>query len=159
MKIKKVIVEGFRAYQTKEDGTFDFSMSTGECANFISLYAPNGFGKTSFYDAVEWALTNNIGRFVRDYTRIENDNLSKSQNQPSKKQYILRNRFIKDTDPSRVTVMCDKGEPRVKKRTESQKWEPRLSFQKRGVGERIRSPLRCFPFSRGNRRIYKRRKT
>ncbi|HAU5789163.1 TPA: hypothetical protein JD367_04040 [Citrobacter freundii] len=114
MKIKKVIVEGFRAYQTKEDGTFDFSMSTGECANFISLYAPNGFGKTSFYDAVEWALTNNIGRFVRDYTRIENDNLSKSQNQPSKKQYILRNRFIKDTDPSRVTVMCDKGEPRVK---------------------------------------------
>lgn len=114
MKIKKVIVEGFRAYQTKEDGTFDFTTSTGECANFISLYAPNGFGKTSFYDAVEWALTNNIGRFVRDYTRIENDNLSKSQNQPSKKQYILRNRFIKDTDPSRVTVMCDKGEPRVK---------------------------------------------
>lgn len=114
MKIKKVIVEGFRAYQTKEDGTFDFTTSTGECANFISLYAPNGFGKTSFYDAVEWALTNNIGRFVRDYTRIENDNLSKSQNKPSKKQYILRNRFIKDTDPSRVTVMCDKGEPRVK---------------------------------------------
>ncbi|MGS4679509.1 hypothetical protein ACKURH_09860 [Enterobacter soli] len=114
MKIKKVIVEGFRAYQTKEDGTFDFSTPTGECANFVSLYAPNGFGKTSFYDAVEWALTNNIGRFVRDYTRIENDNLSKSQNQPSKKQYILRNRFIKDTDPSRVTVMCDKGEPRVK---------------------------------------------
>lgn len=114
MKIKKVIVEGFRAYQTKEDGTFDFSTPTGECANFVSLYAPNGFGKTSFYDAVEWALTNNIGRFVRDYTRAENDNLSKSQNQPSKKQYILRNRFIKDTDPSRVTVVCDKGELRVK---------------------------------------------
>lgn len=114
MKIKKVIVEGFRAYQTKEDGTFDFLTSTGECANFVSLYAPNGFGKTSFYDAVEWALTNNIGRFVRDYTRTENDNLSKSQNQPSKKQYILRNRFIKDTDPSRVTVVCDKGESKVK---------------------------------------------
>lgn len=59
-------------------------------------------------------MTNNIGRFVRDYTRTENDNLSKSQNQPSKKQYILRNRFIKDTDPSRVTVVCDKGESRVK---------------------------------------------
>ncbi|WP_187488835.1 hypothetical protein [Duffyella gerundensis] len=114
MKIKKVIVEGFRAYQTKEDGNFDFSTPTGECANFVSLYAPNGFGKTSFYDAVEWALTNNIGRFVRDYTRTENDNLSKSQNKPSKKQYILRNRFIKETDPSRVTVVCNKGEPRVK---------------------------------------------
>lgn len=114
MKIKKVIIEGFRAYQTKEDGTFDFSTSAGECANFVSLYAPNGFGKTSFYDAVEWTLTNNISRFVRDYTRTENDNLSKSQNQPSKKQYILRNRFIKDTDPSRVTVVYDKGKPRVK---------------------------------------------
>jgi exonuclease SbcC len=114
MKIKKVIVEGFRAYQAKEDGTFDFSMPTGECANFVSLYAPNGFGKTSFYDAVEWAMTNNIGRFIRDYTRAENDNLSKSQNQPSKKQYILRNRFIPDTEPSRVTVVYDNGESKVK---------------------------------------------
>lgn len=114
MKIKKVVVEGFRAYQSKEDGTFDFSMPTGECANFVSLYAPNGFGKTSFYDAVEWALTNNIARFVRDYTRTENDNLSKSQNQPNKKQHILRNRFMDDSAPSSVTIIKDDGTEKIK---------------------------------------------
>lgn len=105
MKIKKVIIEGFRAYQTKVDGTFDFSTPSGDCARFVSIYAPNGFGKTSFYDAVEWALTNNIERFVRDFARIENDNISKSQNKESRRQHILRNRSISDCMPSRVTVL------------------------------------------------------
>jgi exonuclease SbcC len=104
MKIKKVIIEGFRAYETKSDGTFDFTMQSGAPAQFVSIYAPNGFGKTSFYDAVEWALTNNIERFVRDYTRVENDNISRAQNQESRRQHILRNRAISDSAPSRVTV-------------------------------------------------------
>ncbi|WP_156407782.1 AAA family ATPase [Achromobacter sp. Root83] len=104
MKIKKVIIEGFRAYETKSDGTFDFTTPSGDPAQFISIYAPNGFGKTSFYDAVEWALTNNIERFVRDYTRVENDNISRAQNQESRRQHILRNRVIPDSAPSRVTV-------------------------------------------------------
>lgn len=105
MKIKKVIIEGFRAYQSKADGTFDFSTSSSDCARFVSIYAPNGFGKTSFYDAVEWALTNNIERFVRDFARTENDNISKSQNQESRRQHILRNRSISESAPSRVTVI------------------------------------------------------
>lgn len=104
MKIKKVIIEGFRAYETKSDGTFDFTMPSGDPAQFVSIYGPNGFGKTSFYDAVEWVLTNNIERFVRDYTRVENDNISRAQNQESRRQYILRNRAIPDSAPSRVTV-------------------------------------------------------
>lgn len=107
MKIKQVIIEGFRAYQSKTDGTFDFTTSLGDCANFVSIYAPNGFGKTSFYDAVEWNLTNNIGRFVRDQTRAQNDAISKSQNHEDRKQYILRNRFIADGAPSQVTVVTD----------------------------------------------------
>lgn len=107
MKIKQVIIEGFRAYQSKADGVFDFTTSLGECANFVSIYAPNGFGKTSFYDAVEWNLTNNIGRFVRDQTRTQNDAISLSQNQQNRKQHILRNRFIADDEPSQVTVITD----------------------------------------------------
>jgi DNA repair protein SbcC/Rad50 len=106
MKIKKVVIEGFRAYQGKADGTFDFSTPHGDCANFVSIYAPNGFGKTSFYDAVEWNLTNNVGRFVRDVTRIQNEALSRSQNQENRKQHILRNRFISDEAPSQVTVIA-----------------------------------------------------
>lgn len=104
MKIKKVIIEGFRAYETKRDGTFDFTTPSGAPANFVSIYGPNGFGKTSFYDAVEWVLTNNIERFVRDYTRAENDNISKAQNQENRRQYILRNRAIPESAPSRVTI-------------------------------------------------------
>lgn len=104
MKIKKVIIEGFRAYQTKRDGNFDFTTPSGEPARFVSIYAPNGFGKTSFYDAVEWALTNNIERFVRDSTRVENNNISLSQNQENHRQHILRNRAIPESAPSRVTV-------------------------------------------------------
>lgn len=110
MKIKKVVIEGFRAYQTERDGTFDFSAPDGSCSNFVSIYAPNGFGKTSFYDAVEWVLTNNIERFVRDSTRVGNDLLSKSRNHERKRQHILRNRTIDDTAPARVTVVCDSFE-------------------------------------------------
>ncbi|MDY1000639.1 AAA family ATPase [Pantoea agglomerans] len=67
MKIKKVEIQAFRAYQQKSNGTFDFMVlgkdGNNIPANFISLYAPNGFGKSSFYDAVEWAMTNGSERF------------------------------------------------------------------------------------------------
>lgn len=67
MKIKKVEVQAFRAYLEKANGTFDFMVPGQDSvyvpANFVSLYAPNGFGKSSFYDAVEWAMTNGSERF------------------------------------------------------------------------------------------------
>lgn len=34
----------------------------GSCANFVSIYAPNGFGKTSLFDAIEFGMTGNIHR-------------------------------------------------------------------------------------------------
>lgn len=67
MKFKKIEISAFRAYDLKEDATFDFHIKDGIYADFISIYAPNGFGKTSFYDAVEWGFTNNINRFLKDY--------------------------------------------------------------------------------------------
>lgn len=129
MKIKQVIIEGFRAYQSKTDGTFDFTTSFGDCANFVSIYAPNGFGKTSFYDAVEWNLTNNVGRFVRDQTRTQNDAISRSQNQEDRKQHILRNRFIADGAPSQVTVVTDTFE-NVKKVTPARRGSRDYLFEK-----------------------------
>lgn len=129
MKIKKVIIEGFRAYQSRVDGTFDFSTPQGGCANFVSIYAPNGFGKTSFYDAVEWNLTNNVGRFVRDLTRTQYEALSRSQNQEDRKQHILRNRFIDDEAPSRVTVVANTFE-KVKEVTRAKRGSRDYLFQK-----------------------------
>ncbi len=75
MKIKSVKITGFRAFEKEVDSTFDFTKE-GEIVNFASIYAPNGFGKTSFYDAVEWGVTNKIQRFDRmvDFEKIRKDN-------------------------------------------------------------------------------------
>ncbi|WP_071845304.1 AAA family ATPase [Citrobacter portucalensis] len=81
MKIKKVEIEGFRAYKLKKDGIFDFTLSDGTPSNFVALYAPNGFGKSSFYDAVEWAFTNNLERYAGDHTKkIINSRLAVQNN-------------------------------------------------------------------------------
>jgi len=64
MKFKKIEIQAFRAYNLAKEGTFDFTKGK-EIADFVSIYAPNGFGKTSFYDAVEWGITHNIHRFLK----------------------------------------------------------------------------------------------
>ncbi|WP_405296803.1 hypothetical protein [Algibacter sp. Ld11] len=75
MKIKSVKITGFRAFEKEENSTFDFTKN-GEIMNFASIYAPNGFGKTSFYDAVEWGITHKIQRFDKmiDFDKVRKDN-------------------------------------------------------------------------------------
>lgn len=75
MKIKRVRIAGFRAFEKEEYSTFDFTKN-GEIMNFASIYAPNGFGKTSFYDAVEWGVTHKIQRFdsMVDFEKVRKDN-------------------------------------------------------------------------------------
>jgi exonuclease SbcC len=93
MKFKKVEIQAFRAYDKADEGTFDFARKEdGKFADFISLYAPNGFGKTSFYDAVEYGVTKNIHRFVKKQ-KFHQDTAKSEKNISSvEKQYILRNR-------------------------------------------------------------------
>lgn len=107
MKIKKVIIDGFRAYENAENGTFDFSTDSGDCADFVAIFAPNGFGKTSFYDALEYALTENISRFVRDAHRGDYDSKSRTQVQRKRKQYVLRNHTISDSSIAKIQVTLD----------------------------------------------------
>lgn len=78
MKIKKVQISGFRAFNKVENSTFDFMLPADKIANFVSIYAPNGYGKTSFYDAVEWGVTHQIQRFdkMNDFTKNNKDNNS-----------------------------------------------------------------------------------
>ncbi|MDU8498156.1 hypothetical protein RYB01_03055 [Pseudomonas syringae] len=104
MKIKKVVIEGFRAYQKKEDGTFDFCHSDDSPANFITIFAPNGFGKSSFYDAVEWAFTNNVERYIRLPHRLYNETAARSTKIASEPQYILRNTDMPTEWPTSVKV-------------------------------------------------------
>lgn len=55
--LKSVSIENFRAYRTKKDFHFGSAITV--------LYGPNGFGKTSFFDAVDFAVTGGIGRLDR----------------------------------------------------------------------------------------------
>ncbi len=117
MKFKKVEIQAFRAYDKVTDGTFDFSREEdGEYADFISLYAPNGFGKTSFYDAVEYGVTKNIHRFIKK--QKFNQDTAKSEKSISSvdKQFILRNRFSESSLESFVKLTTVKGkEPLIRK--------------------------------------------
>jgi exonuclease SbcC len=101
MKIKTVEIQAFRAYDKLEDATFDFTTKKGTIADFVAIYAPNGFGKTSFYDAVEWGLTNNINRFLRK--KNENINASKAE----KNRYILRHNKSDNKTESFVKINTD----------------------------------------------------
>lgn len=109
MKVKKVEIQGFRAYRDAQDSTYDFMLDDGDCADFISIYAPNGFGKTSFYDAVEWGMTNNISRLLK--REKENAIIAKEErkrdigpNGEKKKQFILRNRDFGETGNAYVKI-------------------------------------------------------
>ena len=77
MKFKRVEIQAFKSYLNKKDGTFDFTVNE-EPADIVSIYAPNGFGKTSLYDAIDFCITNNISRFIRDkYLADLNENETK----------------------------------------------------------------------------------
>lgn len=107
MKFKKVEIQAFRAYDKAKDGTFDFTrQEDGRSADFISLYAPNGFGKTSFYDAVEYGITNNIDRFLRKGNGKDAFNSLKSERsiRAKKNHYFLRNNYSDDNLPSFIKL-------------------------------------------------------
>ena len=54
IRVKSICIEGFRAYRRPRQ------LSFGE--DLTILYGPNGFGKTSVFDAVDFAFTGEIGR-------------------------------------------------------------------------------------------------
>lgn len=109
MKIKEVQISNFRAFKDLKDATFSFS-NNNEISDLVSIYAPNGFGKTSFYDAVEWGVTGKIGRFdtVSDFdkTRKENKrggNTSILQHIGSKEKGYVKVITEKETFTDRIT--------------------------------------------------------
>ncbi|USK82111.1 SMC family ATPase [Peribacillus frigoritolerans] len=55
MKIKKIEINNFRNYY----GIHRFNLDK----NITILFGENGYGKSSFFDAIEWCITNEIERF------------------------------------------------------------------------------------------------
>lgn len=56
-RIKRVEIEAFRAYGKRQEFDVD--------ADVVVLYGPNGLGKTSFFDALDYVCTGRIGRLCR----------------------------------------------------------------------------------------------
>ena len=91
-KIKEIDIGNFRAY--KDLQRFNFTYDNGrKIADLVAIYAPNGYGKTSFFDAIEWAVTDKIGR-LEGGKPVEEE-------RKSEKDYILKN---KDVDAEFGTV-------------------------------------------------------
>lgn len=55
--LKSISIENFRAYRKKKEFEFGSAITV--------LYGPNGFGKTSFFDAVDFVVTGGVGRLDR----------------------------------------------------------------------------------------------
>ncbi|SDX52644.1 AAA family ATPase [Flavobacterium degerlachei] len=121
MKFKKVEIQAFRAYEEIANGTFDFNISKDDqevTADFVSIFAPNGFGKTSFYDAVEYGLTDSIDRFLKNVKL--NKEAAKSERQLNlnqKGQYLLRNKYAPDSLDTEINIhFTDSTIPSIKKK-------------------------------------------
>lgn len=98
MKINKVNIHAFRLFG---DESVDFSAKkdSRKPANFVALYAPNGFGKTSFFDSMEFCMTGKIHRLDDNLPENANEDKSHSGN----KSFIHN----KDLPGEHVTVAMD----------------------------------------------------
>lgn len=61
MKIKNVFIQAFRQFG-KVPVNLTSTLDPNKASNFVAIYAPNGFGKTSFFDAMEFCVTKSIQR-------------------------------------------------------------------------------------------------
>ena len=61
MKIKHVFIQAFRQFG-KVPVNLTSTLDPNKASNFVAIYAPNGFGKTSFFDAMEFCVTKSIQR-------------------------------------------------------------------------------------------------
>jgi DNA repair exonuclease SbcCD ATPase subunit len=111
--LKELEVQNFRTFESKR-----FVISPDQ--KIILLYGNNGFGKTSFFDAIEWGITGDIRRYKEaakeknEYAMLQNQ-LQKDKaawvnikfnNDQSVKREIVRGRGSSDYNQGRV-----EGEP------------------------------------------------
>jgi exonuclease SbcC len=113
-KICQIEISDFRVYEGKQ--VFSFEQG-GKPANLVVIYAPNGYGKTSFFDAVEWSFSGKIGRFERENIAEE----VQRRDFANGDQILLTNRksFTKGRE-GQITMVTDNGKT-VQRRVDSRK--------------------------------------
>ena len=123
-RLRSLEIESFRAYKQKQTFNLD--------ADIVVLYGPNGLGKTSFFDAIDFVCTGRIGRFHTGHRLAASDlhhlmcNLDAKADQAivaldiekdSKQSRVVRrvvqwdNAFIDDQHADRKAVLCFLSSP------------------------------------------------
>ncbi len=65
LRIKKVRIKNFRGYGENPDSDDKYYEFDNLNKNMVLFSGHNGFGKTSFFDAIEWCLMDDINRLKR----------------------------------------------------------------------------------------------
>ena len=75
MKLRDIYVKAFRLFDEEHIEFVNERFANNGCADFVTIYAPNGFGKTSLFDAIEFGMTKNIKRlkFSNFKENVESD--------------------------------------------------------------------------------------
>ena len=79
MKISEVYIKNFRGYgENPNDSEGYYRFVDLDKYKFIIFNGYNGFGKTSFFDAIEWCLTDKLSRIEDKEKILMKNNLKKS---------------------------------------------------------------------------------
>lgn len=117
MKIEKVSVEGFRAFNKPYEFTFNQKLTV--------ILGPNGTGKTSLCDAIEWALLGKLPQYDSD--EAEQEDTIINRNNPKRE--------------AKVTVSLNEGKSKAKIErsvVSSKVWKPTRSAKLKLLeGEKI----------------------
>ncbi|HIF9276602.1 TPA: hypothetical protein ACX6QU_000257 [Photobacterium damselae] len=109
-RIKKVSFDSFRAFSGNIE--LDFEVENN-IADIVLIYAPNGTGKTSAIEGIEWATTGKISRLDSIISR------NNAGNKKPKEGYILKNRqSLKDS--ATVSIELENGSL-IKRKTKPKK--------------------------------------
>lgn len=103
MKIKQVNIQAFRLFR-RVAVDLSSTIDHGKASNFIAIYAPNGFGKTSFFDAMEFCVTKSIQRVSVNFK----ENFKVDQEQDS--TTFIHNKEFPDL-PIEVTMQFEDHSP------------------------------------------------
>ncbi len=116
-RLKNMEINNFRAYR----GNHKFDLD----ADLIVLYGPNGFGKTSFFDAIDFVCTGSVGRFdersVRDTERLTS--VLKHLDSSKDDSFVKATIYIDDEEVLFERCMKDRtrayigGDLKIRKRT------------------------------------------
>jgi DNA repair exonuclease SbcCD ATPase subunit len=112
IKLSAVELDAFRGF--KEHVKFDFLTADGTVANLVAVFAPNGFGKTSFFEGVEWSVKGAIERFDENPT-IKNAAVDEGGD-------ILKNRDASARN-GRVRLTDSEGKYFERRTSSSKNWD------------------------------------